>query len=383
MTIFKGYLKVIKSMMGLIVIYAVIFFGITFAMQKTVAGTEVEVYQATGLKIGIVDQDQSVMSKGLSEYLKQYHTVIPLENHKSEMQEKLYYADVEYIVQIPSNFTAKCIRGEESLSVTKIPGSYKGTYVDQQINSFLNHAKIYAAAGSSENETVEAVLSAEKAEVAMLDTRGNGGVIPDYIYYFRYVPYLFISLFGYAIGNVLIAMKKSDIQKRMRASAISTQKQSLQGVMAISCLGILVWMIVLSFSMFMYGNTLWDSGKMCYVIFNTFAMLFVAIGMSYMVGCCVSNMNALNGIVTVLGLGMSFLCGVFVDMNLLSKGVRYVAQFLPVYWYEVANELLGQYEVFPPQIQADIWKSIGIQMVFAMALFCVGLVVTRMRRQEE
>lgn len=383
MTVFKGYLKVIKSMSGLIVMYAAIFFGITFAIQSTIADTEAEVYQAAGLNVGIVDQDQSVMSKGLSEYLGQYHRIIPLENDKGEMQEKLYYADVEYIVQIPSDFTAKCIRGEKPLSVTKIPGSYKGTYVDQQINSFLNYAKIYAAAGYSESETMEAVLSTEKAEVTMSDRQGNGGVIPGYIYYFRYVPYLFLSLFGYAIGNVLIAMKKSDIQKRMRASAISTQKQSLQGVMAISCLGILVWMIVLIFSKFMYGNTLWDSGKMCYVIFNTFAMLFVAIGMSYMIGCCVSNLNALNGIVNLLGLGMSFLCGVFVDISLLSKGVRYVAQFLPVYWYEFANELLGQYEVFPHQVQVDIWKSIGIQAVFAIALFCIGLVVTRMRRQEE
>ena len=38
---------------------------------------------------------------------------------------------------------------------------------------------------------------------------------------------------------------------------------------------------------------------------------------------------------------MSFLCGVFVPLDIMGKGVKTVAHFLPVYWYEISNNLLN------------------------------------------
>ena len=65
----------------------------------------------------------------------------------------------------------------------------------------------------------------------MLDTDENSGT-SGWLYYFRYIPYLFLALLCYVMGYVLMAFKKDDIPKRMQASAISARRQSLEGLLA-------------------------------------------------------------------------------------------------------------------------------------------------------
>ena len=144
MTVFKGYMKIIGQNRMLILLYVAIFFGCTLLFQSTAGKSETS-YQAEKLNIGIVDEDGGSLAESLTEYLGNLHHLIPVENDVSEIQEKLYYREVYYVVRIPENFYEKCIKGDEKLSVTKIPDTYSGSYVDQQINSFLNNARTYQA----------------------------------------------------------------------------------------------------------------------------------------------------------------------------------------------------------------------------------------------
>lgn len=72
------------------------------------------------------------------------------------------------MVRIPENFYEKCIKGDEKLSVTKIPDTYSGSYVDQQINSFLNNARTYQAAGFTEAEAASALERTQSVKVTFL-----------------------------------------------------------------------------------------------------------------------------------------------------------------------------------------------------------------------
>ena len=70
----------------------------------------------------------------------------------------------------------------------------------------------------------------------MLDTDENSGT-SGWLYYFRYIPYLFLALLCYVMGYVLMAFKKDDIPKRMQASVISARRQSLEGLLAMFIMG--------------------------------------------------------------------------------------------------------------------------------------------------
>ena len=164
MTVFKGHMKIIGQNKMLILLYVAIFFGCTILFQSTAGKTETS-YQAEKLNIGIVDEDGGSLAESLTEYLGNLHHLIPIENDVSEIQEKLYYREVDYVVRIPKNFYKKCIEGDEKLSVTKIPDTYSGSYVDQQINSFLNNARTYQASGFTEAESASALEKTQSVKV--------------------------------------------------------------------------------------------------------------------------------------------------------------------------------------------------------------------------
>lgn len=116
----------------------------------------------------------------------------------------------------------------------------------------------------------------------MLDTDENSGT-SGWLYYFRYIPYLFLALLCY----VMICsdgFQKDDIPKRMQASAISARRQSLEGLLAMFVMGGGLWGIGMAGAILMYGKTFLSSENFGYYVLNTLVMMAVALSLSYLIG---------------------------------------------------------------------------------------------------
>ena len=376
MTVFKCYMNI-----GLVSIYLLIFFSIAMVLQASAKKEHLEDFEKTRIDLAIADQDDSTLSHALTKYLKTIHNVYKISTEPTVMQEELFYRNAEYIVQIPKNFYETCIVDENPLSVTKVPGSYSSFYVDQQINAWLNSIRTYTAAGFSQKEAAAAALEQSVSEVTMYQDDETALETPGYTYYFRYIPYLFLAVLCYSMGYILLAFRKEDIQKRMQASAVSTHRQNLEGLLAMFTIGFSLWLIVVAGAGIMYGKELLISKVLGYYLLNTFLMLTIALSLAYLIGLFMKNSNMLNGITNIVSLGICFLSGVFVPMNIMNKKVLRVAQFLPVYWYENVNETLSRYHVVSGKIAVDIWKSMGIEIMFTLALLALILAVSKYKRQ--
>ena len=163
----------------------------------------------------------------------------------------------------------------------------------------------------------------------------------------------------------------------MAASAVPARRQSVEGLLAAGVIAIALWGFCSLISIVFYNGSFLGSGKVIWYLLNSFVMLMSALALSYLIGNLVKTSNALNGIVNILSLGMCFACGVFVEMDLLSSGVRKAAQFLPVYWYEMANEILMDYGEIAGNVRNQLLGAIGIQLAFAAAFVCVTLAVAK------
>ena len=374
MTVYKGYIYVAKKNAGMFLMYLLIFFGITLIFQMMNKDMEVSGYQAEGLKIAVVDEDGKAMAESLKSYLGEIHEVIEMEDDEAILQEKMYYRNIEYVVRIPEDFYQSCIVNGEKLGVTQIPGSYTAFYVEQQLNSYLNNARVYAAAGFTEEEAAESAVTAE-VNVELLDTGGNAGQISDYLFYFRYLPYLFLGVLGYVVGSMVSAMRRGDLKRRMQASAVPRRRQSVEGLLACGTVALVLWGIIAAAAVLLYGKELSGNPGNPYYLLNSLAMLCVAVSVSFLVGSVSKGSNSLNGMVNVVSLGMCFLGGAFVPLDVMSAGVKKAAQFLPVYWFEQANDLLGGYGL--EIVRGKVLQAIGIQMVFAVAFACITLAVAK------
>ena len=381
MTVFKGHMKIIGQNKMLILLYVAIFFGCTILFQSTAGKTETS-YQAEKLNIGIVDEDGGSLAESLTEYLGNLHHLIPIENDVSEIQEKLYYREVDYVVRIPENFYEKCIKGDEKLSVTKIPDTYSGSYVDQQINSFLNNARTYQASGFTEAESASALEKTQSVKVTFSNDEKSIEDAP-YVYYFRYMPYLFLALFGFVMGNILIVFQNPNLKKRMAASPVSGRRQSLEGILCMSLEGLTLWIFVIVIGILFYGRDFYTSENFVYYLLNSVSMLFVDIALAYLMGTIAPNRDALTGIANIISLGMCFLGGVFVPLEFMGSHVKAVSHFLPIYWYEKANDLLANFAHMTVSIREQFFKAVIIQLVFVGAFICLTLVIEKYKRVEK
>ena len=381
MTVFKCYMKILRQNIGLVIMYLAIFFSVAIVMQFAAGKSEDSLFETASIDLGVVNEDGGTLAQGLVDYLSGIHHVMLMDNNPEQLQENLFYRNVEYILQIPADFYETCMVNGESLKVTKVPGSYSSFYVDQQISSYLNTIQTYLAAGFSQEKAIQAVKKETHEPVTKLTFDSGTSDTSPYTYYFRYIPYLFLGALCYTMGYILMAFKKGDIQKRMEASAISVRRQSVEGLLATGMIGVVLWLIGFLGVTFMYGSRFWQSGLCVYYILNTFTMLIVALSLSYLIGMFITNSNLLSGVANLVSLSMCFLCGVFVPMDVMDKSVLKFAQFLPVYWYEQVNEILSRHHTLSPELLGQVLIGIGIQLLFAAAFISLILVVSRYRKE--
>ena len=84
----------------------------------------------------------------------------------------------------------------------------------------MNQAKLYQSAGFSEEEILkELQKDSPKAKVQVLDRQYKTAKENGIYYYFQYVPYLFLVISCYILGNLRMSFRKGDLPKRLAASA--------------------------------------------------------------------------------------------------------------------------------------------------------------------
>ena len=115
MTVFKGFLIITKRNLLMVFMYLAIFLTIGILASGSDSNTSGTGFHAQALTVGVVDHDGGVLSKGLSTYLSQYHTVRRMPNDTAKLQDALFNRNVSYIVTIPKDFKVSCLREHQAL----------------------------------------------------------------------------------------------------------------------------------------------------------------------------------------------------------------------------------------------------------------------------
>ena len=382
MTVFKGYLKVIKKTLPIILMYFGIFLGIYLMIALTESASPVTDFSATRLSVAVIDRDGGEAAKGLTEYIGLQHDLVDLPDDKNTLQKELFYRNVDYIVYIPENFEQVCLVDKEPLEIVKVPDSYTGFYVDQCIDQYMNQIGVYQSAGYTLTESIDKTLATldTEADVQILDAESAS--IPEYYYLFRFLPYLMIAIMCYGVSTVMVTFRQRDMRMRMSCAPISTTSQNIQAVLAFLLLGICYLIICLGFAFIFNGKELLNTSHLIYYIINAALCMGLSLALAFFIGMIAKNASVITSITNVLSLGLCFLGGVFVPLDFLSESITKVSQLLPVYWYEEILLILVQFPELSAANQASINRGLLIQLLYIAALFCIGLVIGRVKSQD-
>ena len=379
MIVFKGCMLIVKKNIGMILMYFGIFAFLAILIANE-GGNDIEKgFTAKKVKIILVDKDQSELSGLVAKYLKKYHKVTEAEHNKRELYEALYYQKSELVVSIPEGMEENAGTGKKLIEYTQAPGSFSGIYVEQQITQLISGIRDYQSVGYGAEEAYRKIADSPQAKVSVQNVQG---VNSRYSNFFRCVPYMFIAGLGTSLAMVIFYMRRREVRNRMMVSAVPLARQNLGIVLSVLLVGILMLLLTLVLAVLCYGMEFLQNGILFYYLMNLFIDMLLALAMAFLVGLLSKKEVVVNMCFVPLSLAFSFLGGVFMPIEYLSEKVQIVSKFIPVYWYEVVNNLLMRYSSISGAVKTQIWQAFGLQMLFVAAIFAVGLVIAKYQQQE-
>ena len=378
MQVFNTFIKIIKSKLPVAMIYIGVFLGI--AMPMSMFGTAPDMFAQTRIKICIFDEDNTAESRSLTDFITQKHDVVSLENDRDAIIDALYYEHTDYVLIINEGYAEKLTSGdtENIFGSYHMHYSYSEVFMGQLLNEYVSSVSAYIAGGeeisSAIKNTEEALSQETEVNTASFDVEGNEDYPVSFSYYFRYMPYVLLSVLINALCPALLAVNRKDIRFRTNCSCVKPTSYTLQIFAGSGIFVVLVWLIFAIAGTFMYGGIY--QGIAWFAVLNSFIFTLVSASIAIFISSLSPNQNVVSLLTQVIGLGMSFLCGIFVDMSLLGDGVLAAARFLPAYWYMKVNNMLAGIDAFDPSKLAEF---LAIEAAFAVVLAILTLIVRRLK----
>ena len=387
MTVFKGFLLLLKREAKSVSLYLVIFIAMAVMTQLSMGDNQpTSTFKSMSTRIAIEDKDQSDLSKSLVNYLEKTQSVKRDLNISTPdmIQENLYYSNVYSVIKIPKGFEKDYFDKQTPLTLINKPG-FDSTYVTSQVDQFLKSVKVLHESGDTVAQAVQKVqrYDSRKSRVTLIAQNKSGGEMPYHNYLFQYLPYILISMTSYSLGIILIIYAEPDKKRRMLCAPVSYRSMNLQLMLGAAGIGTGLWLICgVALPTILSAKTFLSDPNLPYYLLNVGLMILVSLALSFLVSKLIQRINIISSVTNVLALGMSFLCGVFVPLSVLSPTIKKITQLLPVYWYEVTNELIGYQTTFNASQKWELYKGFGIQLLFVIALLSLGMLVGKLREQK-
>lgn len=380
----KTFFQIARSRIATYALYLGIFFVLAIMLSGNTGGNGGSMeFQESSVKLAIIDNDQSEISRAICDYMGKKHNMADIGKEHDEIAEALFYEKAEVAVEIPEGFSQSLEKGMEdggNIAVYKGNTSAGDVFVTMQLNQYIAAYRQYIQAGWGKEEALE---RAEKAmgletEVTFATGRKDAAGKPDIHYFFLYLSYIFICIIILGLGGTLVSFRKPVVEKRMECASTSLMSRNI-GLMGGSVLLCLIFyaLFMLLGSCFYTDEFFTKAGG--YYALNAAVFLLVAFGITFFISFLAKTDAVLNMLGNVMGLGMSFLGGVMVPMEYMDKNILRFSRFLPTYWYVRAVELVtGQMESAAQM--KEYYQCIMIQGLFAAAVFAAALLCSRMKQ---
>lgn len=394
--VFKTYLKLIPSYIGIAVMYMAIFsvlLGMTMMGRSGLNGSADSIDGFTTM-LAVNDKDNTEESRTFLSYLENCPNIKMTDidfDKEDAVQDSLYYRKAEYVLTINKGFAEALGTGETEnlLSSQVIAGSASEVFAESCINSFVSAARLYISGGYDTRSACEEAAKTLENRVQVTGFSAKGGWDNNdtgaYLFY-NFIPYIMLMMILGILVPTFSSFLNEEVKSRSFCAPISPSGYMIQIICGAFIISLAAAGVLLAAGMIITGGNLFN--KHCfYSLIQMFVFLMFCLSLSAFIGILCSGTAKKANYVTsmvsnVLGLGMSFLCGVFVSQSLLGENILKAAKFLPVYWYIRANNVIfgADGAVFDEE---TVWAAVGIQALFALALLAAALLAAHIKRGKE
>ena len=379
MIVFKTILKILNKLKGLIILYTIMLISVTLVNQTS---GNVDSFEEVKPSVIIVNNDKS--KNGVTNHFIKY-----LENHmevkdidigsEERIDDALFYRDVSLVVYIPDGFGDDLLDSKDVSVEYKISGDKGSSYGKMLVQNYFDSFNIYNNYydGDELFDRLDNALNIDvNVEVkSKLDTNSLSRMAR----FFNFLNYAILAGCVYSISMILASLKSENVRKRTIVSSYDYKKYNRIVLEACSIVIIGMWLLYMILALIIFKDLFISMNGLWYVI-NSFVFSLCSLCIGFLIGNITQNKGAISGIVNVVSLGSSFLCGCFVPFEFMPDYVIKIAHIFPTYYFVINNEALKVMDNFSLSSVSPLIFNMGIVLIFGVCFVIITNYVSKKKQ---
>lgn len=379
MIVFKTILKILNKLKGLIILYTIMLISVTLVNQTS---GNVDSFEEVKPSVIIVNNDKSKngVTNHFIKYLENHMEVKDLDTSNEEkIDDALFYRDVSLVVYIPDGFGDDLLDSKDVSVEYKISGDKGSSYGKMLVQNYFDSFNIYNNYydGDELFDRLDNALNVDvNVEVkSKLDTNSLSRMAR----FFNFLNYAILAGCVYSISMILASLKSENVRKRTIVSSYDYKKYNRIVLEACSIVIIGMWLLYMILALIIFKDLFISMNGLWYVI-NSFVFSLCSLCIGFLIGNITQNKGAISGIVNVVSLGSSFLCGCFVPFEFMPDYVIKIAHIFPTYYFVINNEALKVMDNFSLSSVSPLIFNMGIVLLFGVCFVIITNYVSKKKQ---
>lgn len=345
MTVFKTILKILNKLKGMVILYTAILVAIT-ALNQT-SGNNMTNFEDSKPSVLIVNKDsEDNIAKGFEDYISKHSEIKDIDTKdEDKINDAIFYRDVNYVIYIPKDFGKNLLDGKNPSLEYKSCGDEYSSYAQMMVEKYIKTVLIYKDYYSGAELISKVNKVVDKDTKVYMKTTLDTSKLSSMTQYFNILNYALLAGCVYCISMILASLNDETVRKRTIISSFNYKKYNRIVLLSNSIVIFAMWILYMILALILFKDLMFSSNGLGYVI-NSFVFTICSLTIGFLIGNITQNKNAIGGIVNVIALGTSFLCGCFVPFEYMPDYVLKIAHILPTYYYVANNQLIKTMEVF-------------------------------------
>ena len=379
MTVFKTFFKVLNKYKFMVILYTVILVGFAGFNMKTSDNNMT--FSATKPNVLIINNDVNFgITQNLVEYIEKNSNIVDIKDSDEARKDALFYREVNYIIYIPKNYREDFLAGNNPIIDIESTGDYQASLAEMMLERYVKIANIYMENYSSEEVLIRNINEtlSKKADIQIISKLDTDN-LSQATFFYNFVSYSLLAGCVYVVCMILNSFNEEKIRKRTIISSMNYKKYNRKLLLANGVFALVLWLDYVILSFILVGNVMFEIHGFIYIL-NSLVFTICSVTIAFLISNLVNNKEAINGIINVVALGSSFLCGAFIPIDFLPDAVIKVAHLLPTYYYINCNEMIGGLEKINIDTLKPILGNMGIVLVFSIIFIMISNIVSKKKR---
>lgn len=380
MNTFKAFLKILSKNKFLVIMYIAILVILNVSIMSSKEANNDFVSIKPDIYIENEDEEKGI-TKDLIRYLNDNCNIVKLKDNENAISDALFYRDVNYIIYIPKNYNNDFLAGKNPELKIKTNGNYEASLTEMLLKKYIKVANAYNEYIEDENELITKINETlNKQSEVKLTSKVDNRILNRATVYYNFVSYSLLGSLIYIICVVLTSFKNPKVQKRIIISSTNYKKINRQLLASNILFALVVWAFFVVVSLVLIGDFMYTPRGLIYIL-NSFLFTICATSLAFLLGTVIKNRGAIDGVVNVIALGSSFLCGVFAPIEMIPDYVLKIAHVLPSYYYVRNNEAVKTLEVMNYENLKPILLNGIIILCFSLLFIILTNIISKKKQR--